>query len=154
MAHAGGRPRKPTVLKEKQGTIRKDRTNALEPKYAIVKSIPDPPDHFNDDSRVIYYEVGLELSNIGILAKISFSLFLRYCYLMGECMNAEREIEKKGRVFMHEGKLIVNPYIKVLAQYLGIARQLASDFGLTPTTSSKVMAPKDQKSSFEEEFLK
>ena len=145
-----GRVTKPTAIKKAQGTLRKDRKNNNEPEFAIVKSIPDPPDFFSDKSREIYYTTGLELSNQGLLTAVNFAQFVNYCYFTGSTIELMKMINEQGFYQNFKGQRVQNQNVKSLATYANLSRQLANEFGLTPASSSKINIDKKPKSDIDE----
>ena len=148
-----GRKCIPTAIKRAKGTLKKCRTNELEPRFSLIQSLPDPPEHFTEQARTIYSTTGLTLINQGILTGVSLAQFVNYCYITGEVMNLQKEIETEGRVIQVDGKKTISPYVKILNQYIPLSRQLASDFGLSPATVSKVSTTIKKEVSALEEFF-
>ena len=147
-----GRKMLPTNVKQAKGTLQKCRTNALEPKFAIVKDLPDPPKYFDNYARGIYLSTGLELVNNGILTNTNYPIFLVYVTELMEYRNACVEISK-GRVAETDKGMIVSPYLRIRKEALQGIFRAACEFGLTPASSAKVNAIK-QETNLGDEFFK
>src|SRR5215213_7942443 len=62
-----GNPRKPTALKELQGTFRKDRANPSEPRPHRV--IPQPPSHLSASVKAAWRELADIADGLGVLTE-------------------------------------------------------------------------------------
>ena len=71
-----GNPRKPTKLKDLQGTSRPDRAPKNEPEPG---GHADPPDFLTKEARVEWDRLAPQLENIGLLTIADQSVFAVYC---------------------------------------------------------------------------
>ena len=145
-----GRAKLPTAIKKAQGTLQPCRTNELEPEFAIVKTIPDPPEYFNERAREIYNTSGMDLINQGLLTNVGLPQFIQYCYFTAASMDLMEMVLKQGFYTNYKGQRIQNQNIKTLTAFSTLSRQFASEFGLTPATSDKISAPIKKKSKLDQ----
>lgn len=134
------RPRIPKSIKIAQGTLQNCRSNDNAPVFGVIKSIPDPPDFFNEKSRDIYYNTGLDLVNQGVLTSVSLPQFIHYCYFAGAAMELMEIVKSQGYYHHNKGQRVTNPNIKTINAFAVLSRAFASEFGLTPATSEKITA--------------
>ena len=140
---AKGRKRLPTELKRVQGTLQPCRTNDNEPDYVLTKEIPDPPKYLSKTGRDVYYSTAEELLKLGILTRVSMSLFVMYCTQVAIYFHALEQIDKNDYIFVTKGgDEKPNPYIKIANDALAASVRIACEFGITPASSSKVYANK------------
>src|SRR5919107_1437982 len=62
-----GNPRKPTALKELQGTFRPDRANPAEPRPD--RSVPFPPERLSDQAKAAWRELAEIADGLGVLTE-------------------------------------------------------------------------------------
>jgi P27 family predicted phage terminase small subunit len=136
-----GRKRKPTELKRRSGTLQPCRTNDNEPDYVLASEIPDPPKYLSKIGRDVYYSTASELLQLGILTRISLTIFVAYCIEVARYYDAQEKLSKEGdRIKNRFDEWIINPLIKVANDALTSMTRLACEFGITPASSSKVKA--------------
>jgi len=139
---AGRRP-KPTALKQLQGTLRKDRTNANEPKpEALSKGIPK---HLSKEARKYWQESFKLLDGAGILAVTDTDSLALYCETKARWIHAKKRLEKDGLVIKAQsGFPVQNPYLQIMNKSHEQMMKLIVEFGMTPAARTKVNAtPKD-----------
>jgi phage terminase small subunit len=143
------RPKIATAIKKAQGTLQACRANEFEPEFTVVKTIPDPPEYFNERARNIYNTSGMDLINQGILTAVGLPQFIQYCYFTAASMDLMEMVLKQGFYTNYKGQRIQNQNIKTLTAFSTLSRQFASEFGLTPATSDKISAPAKKKSKLD-----
>ena len=136
-----GRKRIPTEVKQLKGTLRHVRQNDNEPEYILVREMPEPPEYLSEVGRSVYYSTAEELLKLGILSRVSLSIFVMYCAQVAINHEANMKIKKSGLVIVDKGdNPKINPYVKVANDSLMAAVRIACEFGLTPASASKVNA--------------
>jgi len=133
-----GRKPKPTHLKVLQGTSRKDRTNVDEPKFMKPK-VMRPPPWLGAHGKKAFKVLSKMLTEAGIL-RISDRMALEIlCAKYGEFMEATAIIESEGSHYvMPSGQKRVHPAIKIRSDAQIQLRQFMTEFGLTPSSRSRV----------------
>lgn len=147
---ARGRKKVAAEILESKGAYRKNpqRENKLAPK-ADGKE-PVMPDYFNDDEKEKWREIVADLRANGILSQDCREVMIAYCTAYGGWINARRAVLKTGIVLVRkndEGQTEVkrNPFSVELHKYRDEMNRLLPEFGLTPSSRSRLIPPKDDK---------
>lgn len=155
-SNSGGANRLPTKLKVLKGTARKDRLNPTEPEPNAVH-IPKPPSlKLGKYAMDEWTRVTRELVAVNVLTVIDYSMLEAYCYHWGEWRKAMDTVEEEGQkveVFRiaDDGKAYLtgtaaNPSVKIAKDHSDWFFKAGTSFGLTPTSRSKINAPKKKES--------
>jgi P27 family predicted phage terminase small subunit len=146
-----GRKPLPTHLKLVKGTARPHRINKAEPKPAIT--VPKPPAHLDERARAKFAEMAEMLSRHGVMTELDASALARYSVIWCRWLDVETEVKRRGPIVKTEGgNIIQNPFLSVANKCLLQMAQIESEFGMTPSSRSRIrMAePADQSDPFEE----
>lgn len=120
-------PRKPNNLKILSGSNLPLRDNV---EFLEVPKIPDPPDWLMDADAIIeYHRLAPILFGVGILNEANTVVLCHLCAIHGKLLGIWRE----GGI----------PTGHLIAQY----RNLVNDFGMTPSSQTKIKPSKDGKSA-------
>ena len=148
---AGRRP-KPTHLKLLTGNPGKRPLNQNEPKPAA--ELPPPPDHLNDAAKSEWNRLGPQMVKLGLLSAIDGSAFAAYCVVYARWVEAEEMLKKTGPVFKApSGFPQLSPYYTIANQSLAQMRQYLIEFGLTPSSRSRISLIDGEKTDPLEDFL-
>jgi P27 family predicted phage terminase small subunit len=140
--NSGRRPA-PTRLKVLRGTLRTNRTNHDEPKTTPApESFDQPPEELAGDAAAIaeWARVVPTLRVIGIIAAIERSALIALCQHWSRYVDAHQHIRTEGMVIPGEKGPIINPYLMVADQAFKNCKTLWVEFGLTPSSRSKISA--------------
>ena len=146
-----GRKPLPTHLKIVKGTARPHRVNKKEPKPLQI--VPDPPDHLDERAKAKFTEMAAMLARHGVMTELDVSALSRYAVVWCRWIDAENEIKKRGPVVKTAGdNVIQNPFLAVANKCLLQMAQIESEFGLTPSSRSRVRTEEqpDKVDPFEE----
>jgi P27 family predicted phage terminase small subunit len=133
-----GRKPKPTQMKVVQGTFRKDRANHAEPKPK--KQLPPCPDFLEGRARKEYFRIGRKLERIGILTEIDDLALTGLCQSWTEYLEATEQARKTGMLVKSpNGYPILNPYVALANQALKRVRAFLTEFGMTPSSRSRII---------------
>ena len=114
------RRRTPNHLKVAKGTDTPARMRD-EPDFALVDGYPEAPDYLINPDAVEEWDHKVRiLSDAGVLTEASLSTLAKYCNMHADCL-------KQWRAGM-----------KPTAAELTQVRMMATEFGFTPASSSKV----------------
>ena len=81
------------------------------------------------------------LARCGVMTALDADPLARYCVIWGRWLDAEAEIKRKGPIVKTEaGNIIHSPYLAVANRCHRQLAQLESEFGLTPSSRSRVRA--------------
>ena len=146
-----GRKPLPTQLKLVKGTARPHRLNPDEPRPAAM--VPDPPEHLEGECRAVFTAMAQMLARHGVMTELDAGALARYVVIRRRWLEAEEEVKRRGPVVKTVGgNIIQNPFLAVANRCLAQMGQIESEFGLTPSSRSRIRtaAPADQADPFEE----
>jgi P27 family predicted phage terminase small subunit len=92
---AAGRPRKPTALKELEGTARKDRATANEPRPDV--KVPGPPAWLGPDARNEWRRITKELAALRMISLLDRTTLGLYCQALQEYLDACRGLDAERK---------------------------------------------------------
>lgn len=133
------RPRKPTHQKKLQGTYRKDR--ALRNEMPVVAGTPVAPRWLDAEARAEWDRVVPALQSLGVLSVVDAGRLADYCTAHSLAIEATKIYQREGTVVDSPQGVKQHPAVAIAAQARAQARQLAADFGLTPSGRSRVSVP-------------
>jgi|YelNatPaOPRAMG01_1025707.scaffolds.fasta_scaffold40066_4 P27 family predicted phage terminase small subunit len=132
-----GRKPLPTHLKLVKGTARPHRLNKDEPKPTVA--VPEPPSHLDEPARAKFAVMAEMLARYGVMTELDAGALSRYVVVWCRWIDAEAEIKRRGPVVKTEGgNIIQNPFLAVANKCLLQMAQLESEFGLTPSSRSRI----------------
>lgn len=140
-----GAPRKPSALKDLEGTTRKDRTNPNEPKPVMLEATTPVPAWLKGDRQataaweaVLPMLVGMRVATIA--DQLSIGLL---CEAMGRFLACRDVVRKKGRTYtvkMGTGSIAYRerPEVRMMETAWQQVRGIMGEFGLTPSARTRV----------------
>ena len=152
--YAGRQGRKPlpTALKVMRGNPGKRPLNDAEP-------VPDPamptcPPQLTGAAREEWERVGTELLKLGLISQLDRGILTVYCDAWGRWVEAKEALEMTGMVVMtRTGYPVPSPYLTIANRSLEIMQKAAVEFGMSPSSRSRVKAtPVEEDDEFEELF--
>jgi P27 family predicted phage terminase small subunit len=148
-----GRKRKPTALKLLQGNPGKRAVRDDEPKPAVC--VPHPPDHLSDAAKEHWRQIGQELASVGILTKIDADALGMYCEAFARWVHANEQIRQFGPlVKAPSGYPMQSPFLAIANKAFDQMRAMLTEFGMTPSSRTKVHAAKPDDDDAMERFLR
>lgn len=151
-----GRKPKPTRLKILNGNPGCRPLNENEPTPRA--GAPSVPGHLDDEAKKEWKRVSKELAALGLLTRLDRAAFAAYCAAYSRWAAAERQVKQFGTVLSRlpekEGdppKFYTNPYLHVANQAMEKMHSFASEFGLTPSSRTRIqVAPRGAADPFEQ----
>ncbi|ATQ55043.1 phage terminase small subunit P27 family [Paracoccus yeei] len=146
-----GRKPLPTQLKLVKGTARPHRLNPAEPTPSVA--IPDPPEHLDAEAAAKFTDMATLLARHGVMTELDAGALARYVVIWRRWLDAEAEVKRRGPVVKTVGgNIIQNPFLAVANKCLAQMGQIESEFGLTPSSRSRIRtaAPAETSDPFEE----
>ncbi|MEP2029270.1 MAG: phage terminase small subunit P27 family [Paracoccaceae bacterium] len=146
-----GRKPKPTQLKLITGTLRKSRTNKNEIRPDVVR--PDPPDHLSHQAKIEWDRIVGNLFSLGIMTALDRGALAAYCQAYGRWVQAERALARFSKndaatfgimLKTSHGNAIVNPLVSAANKAQADMVRYAAEFGMTPSSRSRVSAATDK----------
>ena len=134
-----GRKPKPTAIKLLEGNPGKRALNHAEPKPRVV--LPRPPEHLSDDEKAKWKLTVKELYPLGLITTIDKDALAMYCVIFVRWLKAEKMVREKGEIIKTAaGNIIQNPYLSIANRALDQLNKLGAEFGMTPSSRSRVKA--------------
>lgn len=135
---AGRRP-KPTAIKLLEGNPGKRELNKYEPKPE--KKMPVCPDWLEPEAKNEWRRLAKVMGDMGILTDIDQKAFATYCQCYARWRNAEEFLSQHGTVFKTPSGYIQQlPQVRIAHDYSKQMMRIASEFGLTPASRSRIIA--------------
>lgn len=145
-----GRKPKPSALKKLAGNPGKRAMNKTEPQPKVV--LPAAPVHLKGDERAKWDELAAELHELGVLTTLDRDALGMYCVLFVRWTKAEQVVREKGEIIKTTGgNIIQNPYLSIANRALEQLNKLGAEFGMTPSSRSRVKVdPSDPEHELEQ----
>lgn len=143
MAHAGGRPPKPTHLKVLEGNPGKRPLNVKEPKPK--PTAPKCPVWLGPIAKKEWRRVVPELERLGLLTVVDGAALEGYCESYSKWVELSqflKKFEKQGYMFKTpSGYMQQLPQVGMAQKYLVLVKAFCSEFGLTPSSRARMTMP-------------
>lgn len=134
-----GRKPKPTSLKKLEGNPGKRKMNAKEPDPG--SGMPTCPSWLLPAARTEWQRLCGRLNRMGVLTVIDRAAFAAYCQSYARWKQAQEHISAEGATYETEnGMHRPNPWVAICNTEQRLMMQAASEFGLTPSARSRIMA--------------
>lgn len=168
-APGGGRKPLPTEKKIVQGTFNKYRHKDNTAAFETIESLV-PPVYLSKEGQRQYMKTGKKLQKIGVLKDTDLQFFSHYAAIEGllvECLEgmeaweisidesaAAQGVKRPGRYMtrMKNGQVAINPFIKEYNRLLNLQVRIAPEFGLTPSSRTRIEVPKMEEVSIFAKF--
>ncbi len=135
-----GRRPKPTRLKVLTGNPSKRPLNETEPTPEVV--IPDCPAELGDIARREWNRLVGELAALRLLTNLDRAALAAYCGAYALWAEATEAIQKYGAMIKSPtGYPVQSPYVAIANRQAEIMMRIASEFGFTPASRSRISTP-------------
>ena len=143
MATRGRKP-KPSAIKELEGNPGKRALNSREPKPE--KKAPACPKWLEGEAKKEWRRLAKQMEAIGILTEVDRAAFASYCQAYARWKEAEEWITEHGNIVRTpSGYWQQVPQVSIAQTYLKIMNRIAEQFGLTPSSRSRIVAAAPEK---------
>ena len=135
-----GRKPKPTYLKVVEGNKGKRPVNKSEPKPGQASTMPPP--YLIPEAKKIWKRLVPELKKLHLFTKIDRDMFAAYCTALARAKEADAAVTEHGLTYTSYsekgGETIKRrPETIILTEQLKLAKALAAEFGLTPSSRTR-----------------
>ena len=138
MATRGRKPT-PTAIKELEGNPGKRPLNKSEPKP--TKKAPAGPKWLEPEAKKEWRRLAKQMEQLGILTEVDMAAFAGYCQAYARWKEAEEFITQHGTIVKTpSGYWQQVPQVSIAQTYLKIMNRFAEQFGLTPSSRSRIIA--------------
>lgn len=135
-----GRRPKPTRLKVLTGNPGRRPLNEDEPRPAPV--IPECPPELGPVAKREWERLAGELGELQLLTTLDRAALAAYCNAYGLWIEAIEAIQKYGTMVKSpSGYPIQSPYVSIANRQAEIMMRIASEFGFTPASRSRIATP-------------
>ena len=150
----------PSALKLLQGNPGKRPINKAEPKPKPARK-PKAPLELDDDAKKEWRRVVAELDQLGLLSKLDITVLAAYCVAFARFKQANEALKSvaekdpafKGRLIKtKQGNWIQNPLIGIARRAASDMTLFASEFGMTPSSRTRVKAPLNESNNVFDRF--
>ena len=132
----------PTALKLLKGETRTERLNLNEPKPQ--PNAPNPPEWLSAGALELWHGLAPKLERLGILTEIDGEAFASLCYWYDKFIQATDDIEEQGDIYQADSGYTQSTAAVTNAQkYFDKALKLMQEFGLTPSSRTKLQVKTD-----------
>jgi P27 family predicted phage terminase small subunit len=114
--------------------------------------VPDAPAHLDERARARFTTMAEMLARHGVMTELDGSALARYAVIWCRWVDTEADVKRRGPVVKTEGgNIIQNPFLSIANKCLYQMAQIESEFGLTPSSRSRIRAatPADAADPFE-----
>lgn len=140
MAQRGRKP-KPTLIKQLEGNPGKRKLNEFEPKPE--KRAPKCPAWLDKEAKKEWRRTAKQLEKLGVLTEVDMAAFAGYCEAYARWKEAEEFISRHGTIIKTpSGYWQQVPQVSIAQTYLKIMIKFCEQFGLTPSSRSRIVADK------------
>lgn len=150
-----GRKPKPTALKELAGNPGKRALNKAEPKPP-AKRPPCPP-HIQGEARREWNRITRQLVDLGVLTQVDRAALAAYCQCWERWVQAEAEMRQPDFRMItttDNGYPVVSPWLNVANNAMKQMLRYLTEFGMTPSSRSRVTVAAPEETDPYEEFLR
>lgn len=138
MAQRGRKP-KPTLIKQLEGNPGKRKLNEFEPKPE--KRAPKCPAWLDKEAKKEWRRTAKQLEKLGVLTEVDMAAFAGYCEAYARWKEAEEFISRHGTIIKTpNGYWQQVPQVSIAQTYLKIMIKFCEQFGLTPSSRSRIVA--------------
>jgi len=135
-----GRRPKPTRIKALSGNPGKRPFNPHEPRPE--PALPDCPAVLSPLARLEWERLSAELSKLNLVTHLDRGALATYCAAYALWAEAMEQIQKYGTIVKSPtGYPIQSPYLAIANRQAEIMIRVASEFGFTPASRSRISAP-------------
>jgi len=114
--------------------------NANEPRPEAA--IPEAPAELSSAARAEWDRLAAELDALGLLTRLDRAALAAYCGAYALWAEATEAIQKYGAMIKSpQGFPIQSPYLAIANRQAEIMMRIASEFGFTPASRSRIATP-------------
>jgi P27 family predicted phage terminase small subunit len=153
VAGRSGRRPQPTAITLLKGDVRPSRMPTNEPKPKV--RLPPAPAHLSDVAKAEWKKTGKRLVALGVMTETDTSALAAYCTAYARWVEAEQMLNERGVLWQttnDDGIELFNqsPYLSIANKALEQMQKLLIEFGMTPSSRTRVRAVKvDEEDPFE-----
>jgi P27 family predicted phage terminase small subunit len=110
-----------------------------EPQYEVA--LPEAPNHLDEIAKEEWARVAEPLYRQGILTEVDVAVLAVYCQTWARWVHAENALAASGLlVKQRNGNLAQSPLLRISNRAMADMSRAAAEFGMTPSSRSRVSA--------------
>ncbi|MGD0535901.1 MAG: phage terminase small subunit P27 family [Methanoregula sp.] len=131
------------------------KQNTEEPQPARLRRVPPAPRWLGEEARAKWKELAGQLYELGVLTAVDQDALARYCLVWGRFRKAERHVRKEGEITKTpNGYPQQSPWLAIINKCLGQLASLGAEFGLSPSSRTRVKGnPSEEEDKLEQELF-
>lgn len=133
-----GRKPKPTEEKRLRGNPGGRPLNDKEPEAKLYKKLPDPPEWLGPYAKKEWNRAGTVLIEMRLFTDADWGAFAAYCQNLEIMILAMQDIDENGMTIVNQRGQARNPSLTAFASASTTMRALAAEFGMTPSSRSRM----------------
>jgi P27 family predicted phage terminase small subunit len=141
-----GRKPIPTKLHELRGNPSRLNLDARANEPQPPADMPSPPEYLDAEARAEWGRVAPGLHACGVLTAVDRAALAAYCQAWSRVVKLEGIVQKTGEVMPEidpetkrpTGRFFPSPYMAALNKTLRTMHQFASEFGMTPSSRTRL----------------
>lgn len=138
-----GRKPTPTALKVLRGNPGKRPLNKDEP--VPPKGMPKMPAWLSSAAKKFWKGSAKEFYKAGLLTKFDVVAFAAMCEQLGTIEQCNKMLAEHGMTMIGQsGFPVKHPAVSIKREYVALLRSFASEFGLTPSSRSRVKIAREE----------
>jgi len=146
-----GRKPKPTAQKVLEGNPGKRKLNQNEP--MPDKGLPTCPSWLMPAAKQEWKRLAKIMKQMGVLTEVDRAAFAAYCQAYARWKEAQEHIDTEGSTFETEkGYQQQTPWVGIANTNQKLMMQAAAEFGLTPSSRSRIVAATGKGADNEDEM--
>lgn len=146
-----GRKPKPIAVKKLEGNPGKRKLNTKEPVPA--KGMLDCPEWLLPEAKKEWERLADLMNQMGVLTEVDMVAFAAYCQSYARWKEAQEHIDSEGSTFeTDKGYQQQTPWVGIANTNQKLMLQAASEFGLTPSSRSRIVAGSAKGKELEDEM--
>jgi P27 family predicted phage terminase small subunit len=117
--------------------------------------LPECPEHLQDVARAEWFRICAALKTMDLLTSADHALLEAYCITYARWLDAEANLKKYGTIVKspNKGFPMTSPYLHVANSALEQLRKLAVEFGLSPSSRSRIRIGDERANNDLDDFL-
>lgn len=138
------------ALASPERKLRGRPTNKDEPQGKLYETMPEPPPWLGEHAIEAWYRNGPILIEMYLLTDADFELFATLCQAIHVMIVSSQDINENGMTIIGQRGRTRNPALATFASSTATIRSLASEFGMTPSSRTRLKMPGDSGESLED----
>ena len=132
-----GRKPLPSNVVKLRGNAGKRPLNDREPRPATA--VPSCPSCLSDEAKKEWKRLAAELADLGLLTRIDRGQLAAYCQAHALWVEAVQALGRYGTMVKSpNGYPMQSPYVAVLNRQVDIMTRIAAEFGMTPSSRTRI----------------